>query len=80
MLIADDDRISIDIADAGALEMDTAPTNDASTGTGATSIVSLFQTNCVAVRVIREISWLVARDGAVAIMSVYPSRGGPQDD
>lgn len=63
--LADDGDISIDTSREASLEMSDAPTHDSITPTGA-SLVSMFQTNTVAIRAERVISWLRRRTGSVA--------------
>ena len=45
--------------------MDDAPINNSASATG-TSVVSMYQTNSIAIRAERFINWQVARPGAVA--------------
>jgi HK97 family phage major capsid protein/HK97 family phage prohead protease len=65
--LADDGNVSIDVSREASLQMETAPTNTP-TGLGAspnaptaTSMVSMFQTDSVAIRAEREINWLPRR-------------------
>jgi HK97 family phage major capsid protein len=58
--MADDGAIAIDTSVEASLQMDTAPTNNSATPT-ATSLVSMFQTNSIAIRVERVINWARAR-------------------
>lgn len=59
--MADDGGIAIDASTEASIQMDDAPgTQNATTGTG-TSLVSMFQTNSIAVRVERIINWARAR-------------------
>ena len=50
--------------------MDDAPTNDSGASPTETGLVALYQTNSIACRIQREISWLKARYDAVAFMRV----------
>lgn len=61
-------------ADA-SIEMDDAPTGDATGPTAATSLVSLFQTDSVGIKVVRRINWMRARAaGAIVINgAAYPA-------
>jgi HK97 family phage major capsid protein len=58
---ADDEEISIDVADAGGLAMSDFPA-------APSSQVSLFQTNSVGIRVVRGVSWQRTRNDAVAYL------------
>ncbi len=71
--MADDGAIAIDASTEASLQMDSAPTTqDATSGTG-TSLVSMFQTNSIAVRVERVINWSRARSYGVGyIDNVHP--------
>lgn len=73
--LADDGGVSIDISREASLQMDTAPTNTP-TGLGAspnaptaTTMVSMFQTDSVAIRAEREISWLKRRSAAAQYLT-----------
>lgn len=57
VLYADDGESEIDFSLEASLEMSDAPTNDASTGAGA-SMVSMWQTNSVAYRALRTVNWM----------------------
>src|SRR5262249_91199 len=59
ILIADDGNASIDVRNQASLQFDDTPT------AAAQSLVSLFQTNQIAVRAEREITWASRRDNAV---------------
>ena len=65
--LADDGGFSVDVSTEASLQMDDAPDNDASTGTGQ-SLVSMFQTNSIAIRAEREIHWVKLRSTAVSFM------------
>ncbi len=56
--------LSIDASKEASLEMSDAPTNDSKTPT-ATTLVSLWQTNSVAIKAIRGITWVRRRPTAV---------------
>lgn len=56
--------LAVDASREASLEMDSAPTNDSKTPT-ASAMVSLWQTNSVAVKVIRGITWVRRRPSAV---------------
>jgi HK97 family phage major capsid protein len=65
--LADDGGFTIDASREASLQMDDAPTNDSSTGTEA-SLVSMWQTNSVALRAERYINWAKRRTSAVAYL------------
>jgi HK97 family phage major capsid protein len=62
--LADDGQVTIDASREASLQMDDAPTNNSSTGTEA-QVVSMFQTNSVALRAERYINWSKRRSTAV---------------
>jgi HK97 family phage major capsid protein/HK97 family phage prohead protease len=73
IMLADDGEVTIDASREASLQMDSAPTN-ASTGGSppaptATTLVSMFQTNSVAVRAERYINWAKARASAARYVS-----------
>lgn len=63
--MADEGGITIDASEEAAIQMLDNPTNNASGGTTATTMVSMFQTNCVALRATRFINWKKRRTFAV---------------
>jgi HK97 family phage major capsid protein/HK97 family phage prohead protease len=65
ILLADDGQVTIDASREASLEMLDNPTN-ATVGPTATSMVSMFQTNSVAIRAVRFINWKKRRVEAVA--------------
>lgn len=64
ILMADDGQVAIDTSTEASLQMDTAPTITSATPTAA-SLVSMFQTNSIAIRAERIINWARARDYGV---------------
>jgi len=62
LMLADGD-VQLDTAEEAALQMDDAPAD------GAVQLVSLFQTNSIAIRAIRTIRWRMRNPGAVAYLS-----------
>lgn len=64
ILLADDGTVTIDASNQASLEMSDAPAHNSGTPTGA-SLVSMWQTNSVALKAERYINWLRARDEAV---------------
>lgn len=69
VLLADDGDVSIDVSREASLEMlDGSLVQDGAAGTGA-SLVSMWQTNMLAVRAERTVNWKKARTAAVQWMS-----------
>jgi hypothetical protein len=60
--------VTIDASREASLQMDDAPINNSTTGTGA-SLVSMFQTNSIALRAERFINWAKVRAAAVALIT-----------
>jgi HK97 family phage prohead protease len=66
---ADEGQVAVDMSREASLEMKNASlTQDAGTGVGA-AMVSMFQTNSVAIRAERTINWIRRRDSAVAYLT-----------
>lgn len=66
--LADDGQVVIEASREASLEMEGQPTNNSKTGKGA-QLVSMFQTNSVAIRAERFINWRKRRKEAVAYVS-----------
>ena len=67
--LADDGQVTVDASREASLEMSDAPTGDAGAATPvATSLVSMWQTNSLALRAERFINWEKLRTGAVVYM------------
>lgn len=60
IFLADDGGINISVSGEASLNMDSAPTNNSATPT-ATSVVSMFQTDSIAIRAERYVNWGVRR-------------------
>ena len=75
--LADDGGITIDASREASLQMDDAPTNASGTPPVATQLVSMFQTNSVALKAERMINWKKRRPGAVQLIEgpAYTSGG-----
>jgi HK97 family phage prohead protease len=76
IFVADDGDIAIDASREASLEMSDAPAHNSGTPTGATSLVSMFQTNTVAIRAERIINWMRGRTQSVAYLT-SADWGGP---
>ncbi|MCS2155475.1 phage major capsid protein [Scandinavium sp. H11S7] len=66
--LADDGGVAVDMSREASLEMQGTPTHDSTTPTPV-ELVSMFQTNSVAIRAERWINWKRRRDAAVAVIS-----------
>lgn len=66
--LADDGNVVVDASREASLQMADDPTNDSATPT-ATTMVSMFQTNSVAIRAERWINWKKRRSSAVAVVA-----------
>ncbi|MGB2539532.1 phage major capsid protein [Hafnia paralvei] len=66
--LADDGGVAVDMSREASLEMESDPTSDSVTPTG-TEMVSMFQTNSVAIRAERWINWKRRRTAAVAVIT-----------
>ena len=64
ILVADDGQITIDASREASLEMLDNPTNSSAAET-PTTMVSMFQTNSVAIRAVRFINWKKRRSFCV---------------
>jgi hypothetical protein len=72
--LADDGGVSIDLSTEASLEMADDPTNATNDAASPpqpveTDMVSMFQTNSVAIRAEREINWRRRRSAAVAYLT-----------
>jgi len=76
IFVADDGEIAIDASREASLEMSDAPSHNSGTPTGSTSLVSMFQTNTVAIRAERIINWMRGRTQSVAYLT-SADWGGP---
>ena len=64
IMLADDGGVDIEVSGEASIQMSDTPNNDATSGTGQ-SLVSMFQTDSVAIRAIRHVNWGKRRTGAV---------------
>jgi HK97 family phage major capsid protein len=67
VFLADDGQVTVDASQEASLQMSDAPTGSATSGTGA-SVVSMYQTNSIALRAERFINWAKRRSTAVVYM------------
>jgi HK97 family phage major capsid protein/HK97 family phage prohead protease len=63
--LADDDEVTVEASRETSLEMSDTPAGDSDTPTGSTSLVSMWQTNSIALRAERFINWKKLRSGVV---------------
>ena len=70
--LADDGSVTLDARDDVSVEMDSAPTSNSTTPTGA-SLVSMWQTNSIAFRAERFIWWGKRRTGSVQWIDGFPT-------
>lgn len=66
--LADDGGVAVDMSREASLEMQSEPTGDSTTPTPV-ELVSMFQTNSMAIRAERWINWKRRRTAAVAVIS-----------
>ena len=57
VFLADDGQVAIDVSQEASLLMDSAPTTQTSATPTGSSVVSMFQTNSIAIRAERIINW-----------------------
>jgi hypothetical protein len=67
IFLADDGNVTLDASREASIEMSDAPAGDSTVPTGA-SLVSMYQTNSIAIRAERYINWVKARTTAVSFM------------
>lgn len=68
IFLADDGQVAVDASREASLQMLNDPTNNSATPT-PTTMVSMFQTNSIAIRAERYINWQRRRASAVAVLS-----------
>jgi hypothetical protein len=66
--LADDGQVMLDASRETSLQMDDNPSENAATASGAT-MVSMFQTNSIALRAERWINWQKRRPNAVVVLN-----------
>jgi len=66
--LADDGVVTVDASREASIEMSDAPANEVVTPTASSYMVSMFQTNSIALRAEREINWKKLRTNAVVFM------------
>jgi HK97 family phage major capsid protein len=71
--LADDGNVTLDASREASLEMSDAPAHNSTTPTAA-QLVSMFQTNSIALRAERFIWWGLRRSGAINWIDGFPTR------
>lgn len=69
ILLADDDLVTVEASREASILMDSAPNMNSGTPTGAANMVSMWQTNSIALRAERMINWARRRPQAVAYLT-----------
>lgn len=64
VFLADDGGASVEASDQVSIQMDDAPTNKTAATATATSLISMFQTESIAIKAIRHVNWTKARSQA----------------
>lgn len=70
--LADDGNVTLDASEQASIEMNDAPTSNSGTPTAA-SLVSMWQTNSIALRAERFIWWGLRRSGAIQWIDGFPT-------
>lgn len=71
--LADDGSVTLDASEQASIEMLDNPTNSSSATVTATSMVSMWQTNSIALRAERFVWWGLRRSGAIQWIDGFPS-------
>lgn len=66
--LADDGVVTIDISREASILMDSTPNMNSGTPTGSAQLVSMFQTNSMAIRAERYVNWAKRRPQAVSYL------------
>lgn len=64
ILLADDGGVTVSVSQEASLQMDDAPTNQSTATATGTTVVSMFQTNSMAIKAVRYINWAKKRTQA----------------
>lgn len=64
VFLADDGGASVEASDQVSIQMDSAPDNQSTATSAGASLVSMFQTESVAIKAIRHVNWTKARSQA----------------
>lgn len=69
IMMADDGEVAFDVSGVAAIQMDSAPTQDATGTPTATSVTSMFQVDSIAVKAVRYANFSRAHSSAVQWMT-----------
>ena len=69
VLLADDGQVTISTSTEASIQLLDDPTNQSTAGTVATAMVSMFQTNSLAIKAVRYINWGKRRANAASWIS-----------
>lgn len=64
VFLADDGTATVEASDQVSIQMDDAPTNQSTATATATTLVSMFQTESIAIKAVRHVNWTKARAAA----------------
>lgn len=64
VFLADDGEVSLEVSDQVSLELLDNPTNQSTGNTAATSMVSMYQTESIAIKAVRNVNWTKRRTTA----------------
>lgn len=65
ILLADDGGVTVSVSREASIQMDDAPTNQSTATATGTSVVSMFQTESLAIKAVRYINWKAKRSTCV---------------
>lgn len=68
IFLADDGQVTISISNEASIQMLDNPTNASTSGTTATTMISMFQTNTLAIKGVRYVNWAKRRSQAAAFI------------
>ena len=75
--LADDDAVSVEASREASLEMSDAPVGASGVPTGGATVVSMWQTNSIALKAERYINWKKLRAGSVQFINHLAWGGAP---
>lgn len=64
VFLADDGQVAVEVSREASIEMSDAPTNQSTSSTTATSMISMFQTHSMAMKAVRFVNWTKRRSTA----------------
>lgn len=75
VFLADDGNVTVEASDQVSIQMDDATTQSSTATATGTSVVSMFQTESIAVKAVRYINWAKARSQACAYIQAAAYTG-----